>query len=103
MSNKIVPEIEPRAQMGTSSLKSWRCVVSSSRKPRTPPKVLGKIPTDEDILAVIDGTPRASSVGKLRKVPPPAMPFEMPAAHPAMKMMMILSPRGRDVASIFAV
>ena len=73
--------------------------MSSWRNPRMPPKVLGRIPTDDDMLAVSEGIPNAKSVGKLRKVPPPAMPFEMPAAQPARKMMTIFSARGREVAS----
>ena len=52
----------------------------------------------EDTLAWSDGMPRASSAGKLKNVPPPAIPFEMPAATPATKIMEILQPRGRDDA-----
>ena len=64
-----------------------------------PPKVLGRIPTDEDMLAVSDGIPNAKSVGKLRKVPPPAMPFDIPAPHPARKMMRSFAASGTEVAS----
>jgi len=44
---------------------------------------LGSTPTVDETLACNAGMPRASMVGKVMKVPPPAMPFEMPAATPA--------------------
>jgi len=79
-------------------LSKLRWTLSSWRKPRMPPKVLGRIPTDDDMLAVREGIPNAKRVGKLTKVPPPATPLEMPAAHPAMKMKMIFHGRGMSAA-----
>lgn len=64
-----------------------------------PPKVLGKIPTDDETFAVSEGIPNAKRVGKLRKVPPPAMPLEMPAAQPATKMITIFHGRAMFAAS----
>jgi hypothetical protein len=42
----------------------------------------------------------AINVGKLRKVPPPAIPFDIPAAIPATQKMTRRHPRGSEAATI---
>jgi hypothetical protein len=42
----------------------------------------------------------AINVGKLRKVPPPAIPFDIPAAIPATQKMARRHPKGSEAATI---
>jgi hypothetical protein len=46
-------------------------------------KYPGKMPIVEEILAVMGGIPKASSVGNDNIVPPPATPLNRPAPNPA--------------------
>ena len=100
--SRAVPVMDPRKHVGTSERNSSLCVLNSSRKPRMPPSELGRTPTVDETLAVSVGMPRASSVGKLRKVPPPAMPFDIPAAIPATQKMTSRQLRGSALATIAA-
>ena len=62
-------------------------------------EVLGTTPADDETLAGKDGIPRACKAGKVKKVPPPAISLDIPAATPATKMTMILQPTGKEDAS----
>ena len=95
-----MPATDPKTHGGTSSRNSFECVDNSLRNPRIPPSELGKVPTVEETFACKVGIPRATKVGKLKNVPPPAIPLEMPAAMPATKMIKRRQPRGSEVASI---
>src|SRR5665213_689460 len=95
--------MEPKTHGTASSRNSFLWLTISRRKTRMPPSRLGRIPTEEETFACNVGTPRATKVGKLRKVPPPAMPLEMPAATPATKMIASRQPRGSVVASILVI
>src|ERR1035437_7101323 len=63
-----VPASDPTTHGGTSSRSSFECVDNSLRNPRIPPSELGKIPTVEETFACKVGIPRATKVGKLKKV-----------------------------------
>ncbi len=99
-SSSPAPTIAPMKHVGTSERTSCLCVESSLRNPRIPPRALGKTPTVDETFAVNVGMPMASRVGKLRKVPPPAIPFEIPAAIPATQKMTRRHPSGSDAATI---
>ena len=76
------PAVTP-STVGMIRSTTWRLSSPiSRRKPATPPKFDVSTPTDDVMLALRAGIPRANNVGKVSSVPPPATPLNTPAATP---------------------
>jgi hypothetical protein len=78
--------MRPPVTLGSARIRNRRSATASSRlKPQTPPTVPGQIATVLVAFAVTDGRPSQTRVGKVRRVPPPAMELMAPARKAAAK------------------
>ena len=85
MSRKA-PTSPPASEAVVSAGSTARDCASSRRQPNTPDTPAATRPMALEICAVTGGNPRATSTGKVTRVPEPTTVLIVPAQNPASRM-----------------